>query len=311
MASLEGGDFLERERGKEGVRQMNSKQRTVILILMVFLLLILSGAAFTIDEKEQAIITQFGKYVRTIQEPGLHFKFPMIQKLHLFDKRVLTTDAVAVEYITLDKKRVVVDHVSRWRIEDPLEFYRSVRTEAGALARLEDILVARLRQEIAKHPFIGFIREEREKIVEAVAKDAHEQAKRFGIQIIDVRIKRADLPREVQASVYARMQAERHRIAKRYRAEGEQRAKEIRAETDKEKEIILAKAYSQQMKLFGEGDGRATEIYITAYEQDMEFYSFLRRLQTYEKLFEGKTTLLLESDAELLKYFRSPRMSGK
>ncbi len=290
---------------------MDSKRRMAVLILLLFVLLVLSGSAFTIDEREQAIITQFGKYVRTIQEPGLHFKIPFVQKLHLFDKRVLTTDAVAVEYITLDKKRVVVDHVSRWKIEDPLEFYRSVRTEAGALARLEDILVARLRQEIAKHPFIGFIREEREKIVETVAKDAHEQAKRFGIKIIDVRIKRADLPKEVQASVYARMQAERHRIAKRYRAEGEQRAKEIKAETDKEKEIILAKAYSQQMKLFGEGDGRATEIYIGSYEQDAEFYSFLRRLQLYEKLFEGKTTLLLESDSELLKYFKSPRVSGK
>ncbi len=290
---------------------MDGKKRMVTILFVLIALLLLSGSAFTIDEKEQAIITQFGKHVRTLREPGLHFKIPLIQKLHLFDKRVLTTDAAAVEYITLDKKRVVVDHVSRWKIEDPLEFYRSVRTEAGALARLEDILVARLRQEIAKHTFIGFIREEREKIVETVARDAHELAKRFGIKVIDVRIKRADLPKEVQASVYARMQAERHRIAKRYRAEGEQRAKEIRAETDKEREIILAKAYQQQVRLFGEGDARATEIYAAAYEQDAEFYSFLRRLQAYEKLFEGKTTVLLESDSELLKYFRSPRVSGR
>jgi membrane protease subunit HflC len=282
---------------------------TFILILIVAILFL--SATFTIDEKEQAIITQFGKYIRTIQKPGLHFKIPIIQTLHLFDKRVLTQDAAAVEYITLDKKRVVVDHVSRWKIEDPLEFYRSVRTEAGALSRLEDILVARLRQEIAKHNFIGFIREEREAIVGAVAKEAHELANRFGIKIIDVRIKRADLPREVQASVYARMQAERHRIAMRYRSEGEQRSREIKAETDKEKEIILAKAYQQQMKLFGEGDARATEVYASAYEQDAEFYSFLRRLQTYERLFEGKATLLLESDSELLKYFRTPGTPNK
>jgi len=290
---------------------MEGAKRFIKIFLIFVGLILLSSATFTIDEKEQAIITQFGKYIRTIKEPGLHFKVPVIQTLHLFEKRVLTTDAVAVEYITLDKKRVVVDHVSRWKIEDPLEFYRSVRTEAGALARLEDILVARLRQEIAKHSFIGFIREEREKIVETVAKEAHELAKRFGIKIIDVRIKRADLPREVQASVYARMQAERHRIAKRYRAEGEQRSREIKAETDKEKEIILAKAYQQQMKFFGEGDGRATEIYASAYEQDSEFYSFMRRLQTYEQLFEGKTTILLEADSELLKYFRNPRVSSK
>src|SRR4030067_2875213 len=274
---------------------MAKKKRTAIIFIFIGFIF-LSGATFTIDEKEQAIITQFGKYIRTIKEPGLYFKIPVIQTLNVFEKRVLTTDArVAVEYITLDKKRVVVDHVSRWKIEDPLEFYRSVRTEVGALARLEDILVARLRQKIATHTFIGFIREEREKIVEAVAKDAHEQAKRFGIKIIDVRIKRADLPKDVQASVYARMQAERHRIAKRYRAEGEERAREIKDETHNEKESILAKAYQQQMKLFGEGDGRATDIYASSYEQDAEFYSFLRRLPTYEKLLEGKTTILLES----------------
>ncbi|MGQ9648110.1 MAG: protease modulator HflC [Thermodesulfobacteriota bacterium] len=290
---------------------MEKGKRIAVIILVFIGLILLSSATFTIDEKEQGIITQFGKYIRTIKEPGLHFKIPIVQTLHLFEKRVLTTDAAAVEYITLDKKRVVVDHVSRWKIEDPLEFYRSVRTEVGALARLEDILVARLRQEIAKHTFIGFIREEREAIVEAVAKEAHELAKRFGIKIIDVRIKRADLPKEVQASVYARMQAERHRIAKRYRAEGEERSREIKAQTDKEKEIILARAYQQQMKLFGEGDARATEIYASAFEQDAEFYSFLRRLQTYEQLFEGKTTILLESDSELLKYFRSPRASGR
>ncbi len=290
---------------------MTDKSKILVIILAIVGLVVIGGATFTIDEKEQAIITQFGKYIRTIKEPGLHFKIPLIQTLHRFESRVLAQDAAAVEYITLDKKRVVVDHISRWKIEDPLEFYRSVRSETGALARLEDIVVARLRQEIAKHAFISFIREEREKIVEEVAKEANELARRFGIKIIDVRIKRADLPKEVQASVYARMQAERHRIAKRYRAEGEQRSREIRAETDKEKEIILAKAYEQQMKLFGEGDARATEIYAAAYEQDPEFYSFLRRLQTYEKLAEGKTTFLLEADAELLNYFRSPRVKGK
>jgi membrane protease subunit HflC len=290
---------------------MNDIKKILIGVALAAALIVFSGAAFTIDEQDQAIITQFGKYIRTIKDPGLHFKIPFVQTLHRFDKRILVFDAAAVEYITLDKKRILVDPVSRWRIEDPLEFYMSVRTEALALARLEDILSARLRQEIAKRTFIAFIREEREKIVEEVTKEGNELAKRFGIKIVDVRIKRADLPKEVQASVYARMQAERQRIAKRYRAEGDQRAREIRAETDKEKEIILAKAYQEQMKLFGEGDGRATDIYAAAFEQDPEFYSFLRRLQTYEKVFEGKTTVLLGSDSELLKYFRSPRIPGQ
>ncbi|NWF56304.1 MAG: protease modulator HflC [Syntrophaceae bacterium] len=290
---------------------MTDKMKILIAVVLVMALIVFAGAAFTIDEKEQAIITQFGKYIRTIKEPGLHFKVPVIQTLHLFDKRILVHDPSAVEYLTLDKKRVMVDPVSRWKIEDPLEFFMSVRTEAGAMARLEDILIARLREEIAKRTFIAFIREEREKIVEEVTKEGNELAKRFGIKIVDVRIKRADLPKEVQASVYARMQAERHRIAMRYRSEGEQRSREIKAETDKEKEIILAKAYQQQMKLIGEGDARATEIFASAYELDREFYSFFRRLQSYEKVVEGKTTLLLEGDSELLKYFRSPGISGK
>jgi modulator of FtsH protease HflC len=287
---------------------MGGPKKVAVVIVLIVGLVVAMNASFTVDETQQAIITQFGKYIRTIQEPGLYFRIPFVQTLHVFEKRVLTQDATAVEYITLDKKRVLVDHVSRWIIEDPLEFYRSVRTEAAALARLDDVLVARLREEIAKHNFIGFIREERETIVATVAKEAHEQAKRFGIRVIDVRIKRADLPREVQASVYARMEAERQRIAMRYRAEGEQRSQEIRAETDKEREIILARAYQEQMKLTGEGDARATDIYAASFEKDPEFYAFLRRLETYEKVFEEKTTILLDTEAELLKYFASPRM---
>jgi modulator of FtsH protease HflC len=287
---------------------MGGLKKTALMIALIVGVVVAMNASFTIDETKQAIITQFGKYIRTIQEPGLYFRIPFVQTLHVFEKRVLTQDATAVEYITLDKKRVLVDHVSRWIIEDPLEFYRSVRTEAAALARLDDVLVARLREEIAKHNFIGFIREEREAIVATVAKEAHEQAKRFGIRVIDVRIKRADLPREVQASVYARMEAERQRIALRYRAEGEQRSQEIRAETDKEREIILARAYQEQMKLTGEGDAQATDIYAASFEKDPEFYAFLRRLETYEKVFEEKTTILLDTQAELLKYFASPKM---
>lgn len=287
---------------------MGGPKKVAVVIVLIVGLLVAMNASFTVDETQQAIITQFGKYIRTIQEPGLYFRIPFVQTLHVFEKRVLTQDATAVEYITLDKKRVLVDHVSRWIIEDPLEFYRSVRTEAAALARLDDVLVARLREEIAKHNFIGFIREERETIVATVAKEAHEQAKRFGIRVIDVRIKRADLPREVQASVYARMEAERQRIAMRYRAEGEQRSQEIQAETDKEREIILARAYQEQMNLTGEGDARATDIYAASFEKNPEFYSFLRRLETYEKVFEEKTTILLDTEAELLKYFTSPRM---
>ena len=264
-------------------------------------------AAFTIGEREQGMIVQFGNPQRILQEPGLYFKLPVIQNLVRFEKRVLTTDAQTAEYLTLDKKRVLVDHVSRWRIQDPLEFYRSVRDQDRAMARLDDLISARLRQETAKHNFLDFVREKREEIMQVVTKDTKETAKSFGIEVLDVRIKGLDLPKEVQASVFARMRAERERIAKRYRAEGEERAQEIRAGADREREVILATAYETSQKLNGEGDANATTIYAQAFGQDPEFYAFTRRLQAYEKILNTGTTLVLSPDSELLRYLQNPR----
>ena len=264
-------------------------------------------AAFTIGEREQGMIVQFGNPQRILQEPGLYFKLPVIQNLVRFEKRVLTTDAQTAEYLTLDKKRVLVDRVSRWRIQDPLEFYRSVRDQDRAMARLDDLISARLRQETAKHNFLDFVREKREEIMQVVTKDTKETAKSFGIEVLDVRIKGLDLPKEVQASVFARMRAERERIAKRYRAEGEERAQEIRAGADREREVILATAYETSQKLNGEGDANATTIYAQAFGQDPEFYAFTRRLQAYEKILTTGTTLVLSPDSELLRYLQNPR----
>lgn len=262
--------------------------------------------AFTIGEWQQGIILQFGQWQRTLQEPGLHFKIPFIQNLVRFDKRVLTNDAAEARYLTLDKKRVAVDHVSRWRIQEPLEFYRSVRNPTQARTRLDAVISARMRQEIAKHNFLDLIREERENIMEVVTKDTIETAKAFGIEVLDVRIKRLDLPEEVQASVFARMRAERERIAKRYRAEGEERARGIRAGADREREVILATAYETSEKLKGEGDAEATATYANAFGKDPEFYAFTRRLQAYEKILSNGTTLVLRPDSELLYYLQSP-----
>ena len=264
---------------------------------------------YIIDEREQAIVTMFGQPMRTVREPGLYMRVPFIHSLQRFDKRVLSSDAQAVEYLTSDKKRVVVDHISRWRITDPLEFYRTVRTEAGALIRLNDVVSGRLREEIGKRTFIDFVREQREAIVQAVSQDARVSVKQqFGIELIDVRIKRLDLPREVQASVYARMQAERQRIAKKYRAEGEEQAREIRADVNKEAQIVLAKSYEQAQKLMGEGDAQATAIYASAYEKDPEFYSFMRRLETYERSLGAGTTIVLDADSDLLKYLEKSHL---
>lgn len=274
--------------------------------LFLAALVLVSQSMFIVSEWQQGLITQFGKPMRTIREPGLHVKLPALQTLTRFDKRILITDAQAAEYLTLDKKRLAVDHVSRWRIDDPLEFYRTVRDERGAMARLDDIIFARLRQEIAKHNFADFIREKREGIMQAVTAGTREMAAPFGIEVVDVRIKRADLPSEVQASVYARMRAERDRIAKRYRAEGEERARQIRASADKEREIIVAKAYEESQRLIGEGDAEAVATYARAYDQDPELYGFLRRLESYEKIFAEGTTVILPPDSDLLRYLQGP-----
>jgi membrane protease subunit HflC len=281
----------------------------LIIGLGLVLVFVAAQAAFTIGEWEQGMVVQFGNPKRIIQEPGLYFKLPVAQNLVRFEKRVLTTDARESEYITLDKKRVLVDHVSRWRINDPLQFYRSVRDRIRAMARLDDIISARLRQEIATHNFLDLIREKREDIMAIVTKDTRETAKTFGIEVTDVRIKRLDLPEEVQASVFARMRAERERIAKRYRAEGEEQAQQIRAGADREREVILATAYESSEKLKGEGDAEATRIYADAFGKDAEFYAFTRRLQAYEKILSNDTTLLLDPDSELLNYLQSPGSS--
>ena len=281
----------------------------LVIGLGLVLVFVAAQAAFTIGEWEQGMVVQFGNPKRIIQEPGLYFKLPVAQNLVRFEKRVLTTDARESEYITLDKKRVLVDHVSRWRIEDPLQFYRSVRDRIRAMARLDDIISARLRQEIATHNFLDLIREKREDIMAIVTKDTRETAKSFGIEVTDVRIKRLDLPEEVQASVFARMRAERERIAKRYRAEGEEQAQQLRAAADREREVILATAYESSEKLKGEGDAEATSIYANAFGKDAEFYAFTRRLQTYEKILSNDTTLILNPDSELLNYLQSPGSS--
>jgi membrane protease subunit HflC len=244
--------------------------------------------------------------VRTVSKPGLHAKLPFIQTLRRFDKRVLAADAAPAEYLTLDKKRVVVDSVARWRIADPLAFFQSVATLDGARARIEDIVFSELRREFASKDFAPVTSELREPTMEAVAEAARSRTRDFGIDLIDVRIKRADLPSEVQQSVFARMVAERGRIAKRYRSEGEEESAKLRAETDKQREILLAQAYERSQRLQGEGDAAATAIYANAYEQDPRFYTFLRTLEAYDSVLTRDTLLVLPGDAALFRLLESP-----
>jgi membrane protease subunit HflC len=277
------------------------------ILIVVVVVMVLNGATYVVTEWQQALVTQFGQPIRTVREPGLNWKIPFLQTVTIFDKRVLAADTGGAEYLTLDKKRLLIDHISRWQIVDPLAFFRTVRDERGAMARLDDIITARLRQEVAKESFKEIIREKREVIMETVTAEARTLAAPFGIRVVDVRVKRADLPAEVQASVFARMQAERQRIALRYRAEGEEKGREIRAQADKEREIILAKAYQESQGLRGAGDAEAITVTGRAFGRDPAFYGFVRRLETYERVFSPDTTIVLRPDSDLLRYLNSPR----
>lgn len=279
---------------------------TVAIVLVLLVGVVLSGAIFTIDETEQAIITQLGKYVRTVSEPGLNFKIPFLQSVRKFEDRVLEYDAAAAPVITSDKKHLVIDNYARWKIVDPLKLYQTVRDESGAQARLDDIVFSELREEVARHTLTEIISVNRETIMEKVHKQCDEKAREYGIEVIDVRIKRADLPSEVARSVYARMKAERERIAKKYRSEGEEEAVKIRATTDKEKTILLAEAYRKAEKFRGEGDAGAITIYAEAFEKDPEFYAFVRTLEAYERSLGRDTTVILPSDSEFFQYLNPP-----
>ena len=249
-----------------------------LIVLAVVVVLFLWFSLYTIDETEQAIILEFGKPMgETVSSAGLHFKLPWRSAIK-FEKRILEYDVEPQAIITKDKKKLEVDNYARWRIADPLLFYRSVRTLNGALSRIDPIVYSELRVELGKHVLSEIVDKRRVKIMETVSDKTEEKLAEYGIDIIDVRIKRADLSKENERAVFDRMRAERQRIAKQYRSEGEEEALMIRAETDKEKTIILANAYKESQILKGEGDAKAVEIYADAFKSDPKFYEFIRTL---------------------------------
>ena len=284
-----------------------SKKAIVGVILIILVLIGMRTVLFTVDETEQAIIVQLGRYIRTVQEPGLHFKMPLVQTVHRFENRILEYDAAAAKVITADKKHLVVDNYARWKIIDPLKFYETVRNEFGGQARLDDIVFSEIREELARHTLTEIISLQREAIMDTVGNRCDEKAREYGIQVIDVKIKRADLPEEVTHSVYARMRAERERIAKKYRSEGEEESVKIKAQADKERTVLLADSYRHAQELKGKGDAEAIKIYAQALEEDPEFYSFLRTLEVYRKALAEGTTMVLSSDSELFQYLSQPR----
>ena len=255
-----------------------------------------------VDETEQIVILQFGKPIRTIKEPGLNWKFPApFQTSNSFEKRLLEYDVPPEEILSKDKKSLIIDNYVRWRIVDPLLFLQTVKAVPTAKTRLDDIVYSELRQELGTHDMVEIITETRGLIMEKVTKASNEETSKYGIEVIDVRIRRVDLPRENEASIYARMEAERKRQANKFRSEGEEEAQKIRAATDRDKTVILAEAYKKAQKIRGEGEAKALDIYASSYSKDSDFYEFTRTLETYEKVIDKKTTLVLPGDSKLFK----------
>ncbi len=282
------------------------RKTVIIAAIGIFLLIVILQCFYTVDETEQVIILQMGEYMKTVDSPGIHAKLPFIQSAKSLDKRVLMSDAPPTSYLTLDKKNLEVDHVTRWRIIEPDTFYKSIGSnEANALQRLNAIVVSELRDELASFTLVDIISTQRESIMEEVSERTALKATEFGIEVIDVRVKRADLPKEVQSNVFDRMKAEREREAKKYRAEGEEQALKTRAEADREAIVILAEAYRQEQLLKGEGDALATAIYAAAYAQGPQFYSLLRTLEAYTSIMDSETTLVLSTESDLFKYLSS------
>lgn len=282
---------------------MNKKFGPLVAIA-VLLLIALNASFFMVDETKQAILVQLGKPVSGVQTPGLHMKIPFIQEAIFFERRLLDYDAHPAEILTKDKKNLVVDNYAKWKIIDPLKFYTTVRNVSGALARLDDIVFAELRVELGRYEMAAIISELRPEIMEKVTVRADKQLRDFGISVVDVRIKRADLPRENERAVFGRMQAEREREAKRYRSEGEEEALKLRAAAEKKRTIILAEAYRKSQELKGQGDGEATRIYAEAFGKDPNFFNFLRSLESYQNAMDSKTTVILSQEDEFLQFFK-------
>lgn len=276
--------------------------KKILLGLVGILVLLGLTTVFIVDETEQVVILAFGKPVRTITEPGINMKvpFPLQEKIK-FDDRLLEYDSPPEEILSKDKKTLIVDNYVRWRIVDALQFLKTVQAIPTALSRMDDIVYSELRRELGTHDMVEIITENREKLMEIVTFNSNKATLDYGIEVLDVRIRRVDLPAENEESIYARMEAERNRQANKFRSEGEEEAQKIRASTDRDKTIILADAYKEAERIRGEGDAKAVEIYANAYSADPKFYEFVRTLDTYKKIVDDKTTLVLPADSRLFK----------
>ena len=281
---------------------------------VVAAIVIASMSLFTVDQRESAIVFQLGEIKHIIKEPGLHAKLPLIQNVRDFDMRIQTLDTPDTErFITSEKKNVLVDSFVKWRIGDVKQYYISVAgDETRAQTRLQQTVNSALREEFGKRTVQDVVSGEREKIMNVVREKITDDAKKIGVDIVDVRLKRVELPAEVSESVYRRMEAERRAVASELRSQGFSEAEKIRAEADREREVIIAEAYRDAQRVKGEGDRKASAVYAQAFNDNPEFYSFYRSLEAYRAGFRNKSdVLVLEPNSDFFKYLKSPGKGSK
>ena len=282
-------------------------RRTAYLIAFIVALIILgSQCIFVVDQRQKALILQLGKPIEKVLLPGLHFKAPFIQNVVYFDARILDYEARKADTLTSDKKTIVLDNYARWRIVNPLLFYQSVRNTAGAQSRLVDIIYSQLRAQVGRYTMTEVISTKRSEIMKIVTQRSSEQTKAYGIEVVDVRIKRTDLPPQNQEAIFGRMQTERARQAKQYRSAGQEEALKIRSTADRERTIILAEAQRKALTLQGEGDAQAVAIFAQSLAQAPEFYEFQKSLEIYKNGMKDNTRLIIPLNSPLFKYM-SPR----
>ncbi|WP_458760091.1 protease modulator HflC [Afipia sp. TerB] len=282
---------------------------TGIVALLVVLVLVVIGysSLFTVRQTEQALLVRLGEPIRVVTEPGLNFKVPFIDTVIRIDNRILDLENPSQEVIAADQKRLVVDAFARYRIKDALRFYQSIGTIQAANIQLTTLLNAALRRVLGEVTFIQVVRDEREALMGRIREQLDKQADAYGIQVVDVRIRRADLPDQNSQAVYQRMQTERQREAAEFRAQGGQKAQEIRSKADREATVIVAEANSQADRVRGEGDGERNRIYADAYTQDPNFFAFYRAMTAYENsLKHNDTRFLLRPDSEFFRFFANP-----
>ena len=288
-----------------------NKSTTNLLIGAVAVLVVLSMSMFVVDQRQSAIVFQLGEAVRIKTDPGLGFKVPLLQNVRFFDSRILTLDAGEPErFITAEKKNVMVDSFIKWRIVDVKQYYVSVGgDEVRAKTRLLQTVNSSMREEFGKRTIHEVVSGERDKIMEVLRTKTDSDARKIGVEVLDVRLKRVDFPLEISESVYRRMDAERKRVANELRASGAAEGEKIRADADKQREIILAEAYRTAQKTKGEGDARASALYAAAFGRNPEFYSFYRSLEAYKQSFKDKNdVMVIDPSSAFFKYLKS---SGK